>query len=132
MIVVDSSVWIDHLRSGDEVLAGLLDASQVLMHPFILGEIACGNLHARETVIGLLAQLPACSVADDQEVLFFIEQHKLMGLGIGYIDAHLLAATALTTTARLWTRDKRLARAAVMLSLTYDAGGPVSDSSRHH
>ncbi len=132
MIVVDSSVWIDHLRSGDEVLARLLDASQVVMHPFILGEIACGNLHARERVIELLGQLPACSAADDQEVLFFIDQHQLMGLGIGYIDAHLLAAAALTAAARLWTRDKRLTRAAVSLSLNYDPGSQVSDTSRRH
>jgi predicted nucleic acid-binding protein len=119
MILVDTSVWIDHLRSNDEILGGLLDSNSVLMHPFVLGEIACGNLHNRSTVITLLKHLPLCSIADDNEVLFFIEQHQLMGLGIGYIDTHLLAATTLTNSARLWTRDKRLASVAIGLARAY-------------
>lgn len=109
MILVDTSVWIDHLRSGDENLASLLESSRVLMHPFILGEIACGNLANRGPVLSLLAHLPRCTEALDTEVLAFIEHRKLMGRGIGFIDTHLLAATKLTGSARLWTRDKRLA-----------------------
>lgn len=116
MILVDTSVWIDHLRSGDEELATLLNIAQVLIHPFILGELACGNLRNRREVLTLLADLPGIAVAADSEVLFFIEQHGLMGRGIGYIDAHLLAAVSLDSPARLWTRDKRLA------SVTTDLG----------
>lgn len=108
MILVDTSVWIDHLRSGDEALVALLNESRVLMHPFVLGELACGNLRNRDEVLGLLKDLPRATVASDEEVLFFIERHALMGRGIGYVDAHLLAAVALAGVARLWTRDRRL------------------------
>lgn len=117
MILVDTSVWVDHLRSGDEDLAALLNASKVLMHPFVLGELACGNLHKREAVLKLLQGLPRVPVASDSEVLFFIERHRLMGRGLGYIDAHLLAAAALADPARLWTRDRSLAAAADNLGL---------------
>ncbi len=117
MILVDTSVWIDHLRSGDENLATLLNRSQVLVHPFVLGELACGNLANRDEVLGLLKDLPRSPVATDNEVLIYIEQQTLMGRGIGYIDAHLLAAVALEGTARLWTRDKRLHAVADTLSL---------------
>lgn len=117
MILVDTSVWIDHLRSGDEDLTALLNRSQVLMHPFVLGELACGNLANRDEVLGLLKDLPRSPVATDNEVLIYIEQQILMGRGIGYIDAHLLAAVALEGTARLWTRDKRLHAVADALSL---------------
>ncbi len=117
MILVDTSVWIDHLRSGDEDLTALLNRSQVLMHPFVLGELACGNLANRNEVLGLLNDLPRSPVATDNEVLIYIEQQILMGRGIGYIDAHLLAAVALEGTARLWTRDKRLHAVADALSL---------------
>ena len=117
MILVDTSVWVDHLRTGDEGLATLLNSAQVLIHPFILGELACGNLRNRYEVLTLLADLPGITVAADTEVLFFIEQHSLMGRGIGYIDAHLLAAVTLGSPARLWTRDKRLASVATDLGL---------------
>ncbi len=117
MILVDTSVWIDHLRSGDEDLTALLNRSQVLVHPFVLGELACGNLANRDEVLGLLKDLPRSPVATDNEVLIYIEQQTLMGRGIGYIDAHLLAAVALEGTARLWTRDKRLHAVADALSL---------------
>jgi hypothetical protein len=117
MILVDTSVWIDHLRSGDDVLIHLLNKGSVLMHPYILGELACGNLNKRKEVLALLKNLPKSSVATDSEVLFFIEQHKLMGRGVGYIDAHLLSAVALTNTAQIWTRDKRLKVAGDALSL---------------
>ena len=117
MILVDTSVWIDHLRAGDKELQALLNTGQVLMHPFILGELACGNLRNRNEVLTLLNNLPRAPVANDHEVLLFIERHSLMGRGIGYIDAHLLASVALCAPARLWTRDKRLAAIAGVLGL---------------
>jgi len=120
MILVDTSVWIDHLRAGDEGLSGLLQSAQVLTHPFVVGELACGNLHKRNEVLVLMQHLPRAPVASDSEVLFFIERHKLMGRGIGYIDAHLLAATSLAEQGRLWTRDKRLGTVAASLNLTYE------------
>ena len=112
MILVDTSVWIDHLRKGDAELARTLEAGDVLTHPFIIGELACGNLTRRTPILGLLRTLPAAQVATDDEVLGFIERRKLMGRGMGYIDAHLLASIALTRGSRLWTRDKRLAAVA--------------------
>lgn len=120
MILVDTSVWIDHLRAGDTHLVALLNGSRVLMHPFVLGELACGNLHNREEVLVLLKGLPQATVATDDEVLFFIERHALMGRGIGYVDAHLLAAVTLSGAARLWTRDKRLRRVANSLALAHE------------
>lgn len=119
MILVDTSVWIDHLRAGDAYLAALLTGSRVLMHPFVLGELACGNLRNREQALALLKALPKASVASDGEVLFFIERHALMGRGIGYVDAHLLAAVTLSDMARLWTRDKRLRMVANSLALAH-------------
>ena len=117
MILVDTSVWIDHLRSGDTLLAGLLEQGQVLSHPFIIGELALGNLRQRETVLADLRELPQASVALDDEVMLLIDRDRLFGIGIGYVDAHLLAATRLTQGAALWTRDKRLSAAAERLSL---------------
>jgi len=108
MILVDTSVWIDHLRGREPMLEKLLEAGMVCIHPCITGELACGNLKHRTVILSLLKDLPAAKAATDDEVLLYIEKHGLMGLGIGYIDAHLLAATALTGAARLWTRDKRL------------------------
>lgn len=108
MILVDTSVWVDHLRKGDKGLAALLTASSVLIHPFVIGELACGNLRKRNEVLALLKNLPRVTVTTDDEVLFFIERHALMGRGLGYVDMHLLAAVTLHGTARLWTRDKRL------------------------
>lgn len=119
MILADTSVWVDHLRTGDAALAVLLDSAQVLTHPFVVGELACGNLKNRTEVLRLLQDLPPTPVARDAEVLFFIEQRRLMGRGIGYIDAHLLAATFLAGPARLWTRDKRLAEVAADLKLAH-------------
>ena len=120
MILVDTSVWVDHLRVGDDVLATLLNNSQALMHPFVLGELACGNLRNRERVLRLLKDLPHTALATDDEVLFFIERHALMGRGMGYVDAHLLAAVMLGGAARLWTRDKRLRAVAASLMLSYE------------
>ncbi|MHB1403413.1 MAG: type II toxin-antitoxin system VapC family toxin [Thiobacillus sp.] len=119
MILLDTSVWIDHLRQGDAQVASALQSGLVLTHPFVIGELACGQLKSRAEILGLLAALPQARVAQEQEVLFFIERHGLMGRGIGYIDAHLLTATALTEGARLWTRDKRLDSLARELELAY-------------
>lgn len=101
-------MWVDHLRRGDSLLAALLESASVLVHPFIVGEIACGSLSNRKTVLELLQDLPMAAVADANEVLIFIERHKLHGKGIGYVDVHLLASVALTDGAEFWTRDKRL------------------------
>lgn len=121
MILVDSSVWIDHLRNGEPTLVALLNTGQVLTHPFVVGELACGNLKNRTAVLLLLQDLPAAPVATDEEVLFFIERHGLMGRGIGYVDAHLLSAASLVgATGPLWTRDKRLAAVAEAMGLAYE------------
>jgi predicted nucleic acid-binding protein len=119
MILVDTSAWVNHLRSGDEGLVDLLNATQVLMHAFVLGELACGNLRQRAELLRLLKNLPQAAVARDEEVLFFIERRGLMGRGIGYVDAHLLAAVALDGGARLWTRDRRLQTLAEELGMAY-------------
>lgn len=117
MILVDTSVWIDHLRQGDPSLVTILEAGRVLMHPFVVGELACGNLNRRAEVLMLLRELPPAPVATDDEVLEFIERRGLMGRGIGYVDVHLLASVALAGGAGLWTRDKRLAAVASELAL---------------
>ena len=122
MILVDTSIWIDHLRVGEEGLVTLLNSTQVLCHPFVVGELACGNLRNRDEELTLLSELPRIAVATDAEVLYYIEQHGLMGRGIGYIDAHLLAAVSLAGPARLWTRDKRLCAVATDLGLAYETG----------
>jgi predicted nucleic acid-binding protein len=117
MILVDSSIWIDHLRQGDTRLAALLRARRVLAHPFVIGELALGSLRQREAVLGALQDLPQAVVASDEEVFRFIDQHELFGLGIGYVDVHLLAAARLTVGTSLWTRDKRLNAVAERLTL---------------
>jgi predicted nucleic acid-binding protein len=122
MVLVDTTVWVDHLRLGDATLVGLLNAGSVLVHPFIIGEIALGHLKPRDVVLRTLENLPKAVVASEPEVLAFIDAHKLFGLGIGYVDVHLLAATKLTANATLWTRDKRLDAIASRLGLVM--GGP--------
>jgi predicted nucleic acid-binding protein len=117
MILVDTSVWIDHLRHGDAELIKQLNAGLVLTHPFVIGELALGSLQNRDVVLGTLQNLPQVTVASDAEVLHFIESHTLFGTGIGYIDAHLLAAARLTPGTLIWTRDKRLLSESVRLGL---------------
>ena len=117
MILVDPSVWIDHLRFGDVELTRLLNTGQVLTHQFVIGELALGSLQNRNIVLTTLQNLPQATVASDEEVLHFIESHGLFGTGIGYIDAHLLAAVRLSSGAWLWTRDKRLLAESVRLGL---------------
>lgn len=117
MILVDTSIWIDHLRQRNERLSKLLNQGQVLAHPFVIGELALGSLQNREAILGALQDLPQAPVATEVEVLRFIEQNDLYGIGIGYIDAHLLAAVRLSPGATLWTRDKRLLAAGTGLGL---------------
>ena len=118
MVLVDTSVWIEFLRRGG-TLASLLDNKQVLVHPVIVGELACGNLQDREEVLMYLQELPRVTVATDEEVLHFIEQRNLAGRGVGYLDVHLLASVQLHGQATLWTRDKKLAAASRDLSLAH-------------
>ena len=125
MILVDTSVWVDHLRSGDAHLAALLERGSVVMHPFVVGEIACGSLAHRSSILELLGDLPAAAVGEADEVLGFITRRSLHGKGIGYVDVHLLASVALTQGTRLWTRDKRLHAAADELGCAYE------DTSAH-
>lgn len=117
MILVDTSVWVDHLRTAGDHLISLLQDGRVLMHPFVIGEIALGTLRRRDSVLIDLQKLPQATVAADREVLIFIDRHQLAGRGIGYVDAHLLAAAKLTPHASLWTRDNRLQHAADQLGL---------------
>jgi predicted nucleic acid-binding protein len=117
VILVDTPVWIDHLYKGVPALVELLNAGEVLAHPLIIGELACGTIGNRKEVLSLLGALPNAVVAENDEALDLIERHKIMGRGLGFIDAHLLASTALTPDARLWTRDRRLAGIAEKLGL---------------
>jgi predicted nucleic acid-binding protein len=117
VILVDTSVWVDHLRADDEALRQLLEAGRVLMHPHVLGELACGNLRNRAELLELLSALPRAPVATEDEVLSFIEMNRLMGRGVGYTDVHLLASVRLEGTARLWARDRRLLAIAVELEV---------------
>jgi predicted nucleic acid-binding protein len=119
MILVDTSIWIDHLRQSCEKLVQLLGIGQVLAHPYIIGELALGSLQNRNAVLGALQNIPQVPVATDNEVLHYIETNALYGIGIGYIDAHLLAAARLSPGTLLWTRDKRLLDASTRLGLAF-------------
>ena len=118
MILADTSIWVDHLRRAEEVLAGHLDAREVLAHPYVIGELAVGHLRERSLILRALHNLPKVEVATDREVLEFIDRQSLFGLGIGYIDVHLLASIRLTPGSRLWTRDRRLHETAHRLGLS--------------
>lgn len=120
MILIDTSIWVDHLRSDNKALSSLLNSDLVLMHPFIIGELALGSLRQRETVLTALSDLPFVNVATDAEVLKFIDRCALFGRGIGYIDIHLLAAVRLTSGTRFWTGDKKLHDIAVQLGLAME------------
>ena len=117
MILVDTSIWVHHLRGGDERLAALLDGGEVLAHPFVIGELALGNLRQRNVFLSDLLRLPQADVASDEQVLRLIDRENLYGHGIGYVDAHLLAAARLTAETKLWTRDRTLNTVAVQLGL---------------
>ena len=116
MVLVDTSVWISHFREGNKKLVTLLEEGRVMCHPFIIGELACGNIKNRKLILSLLEALPVAAQAEHDEIMLFIEQHKLMGNGLGYIDIHLLAS-ALLTGVKLWTLDKRLKKVAKELGV---------------
>jgi predicted nucleic acid-binding protein len=116
MVLVDTSVWVEHFRQGKIELVNLLNEGQVAGHPFIIGELACGNLKNRSQILSLLNTLPRALVVEHEEVMNFIEKHRLMGKGLGYIDVHLLAS-AMLTNVPLWTLDKRLNSTSAALGL---------------
>lgn len=119
MILADTSLWVDHLGKGDEPMQALLDRREIVIHPFVIGEISLGSLRHRQRVMSDLLALPPTVVAQHDELPAFIERHELFGSGIGYVDVHLLAATMLTPETRLWTRDKRLNDAASRLGVAF-------------
>lgn len=118
MVLVDTSVWVSHLRKGNSRLKTLLTKGEVVCHPFVVGELACGNLQNREEILTLLKSLPMAKTAEHQEILFFIEENDLMGLGLGYIDVNLLSS-AILTEATLWTNDKKLGEVSAKLKVSY-------------
>lgn len=120
MILADTSVWIDYVRFGEPVFASLLSAEQILVHPFVLGELAVGSLKDRARFIETLRDMPRSMIALDDEVLRLIEQRSIFGRGIGYVDAHLLASLYLTPNTLLWTRDKRLHDIADTMGLAFE------------
>jgi len=118
MVLVDTSVWVSHLRNGDAGLEKLLNDGEVVCHPFIVGELACGNLKNRHEILIYLQSLPMAILAEDGEVLRFIENHQLMGKGLGYIDVHLIAAAVLTDVP-FWTFDKTLDKITKKIGINY-------------
>ena len=120
-VLVDTSVWIDHLRSSDDLLVTLLNNHRVLMHSMIRGELACGHLRHRLQILTLLKNLPHVSEATHDETMTFMDNKQFMGRGIGFVDVHLLAATVLTPGARIWTRDSRLSVVAQSLEIAWQS-----------
>jgi len=118
MVLVDTSVWVAHFREGDSHLQQLLERGRVACHPFIIGELACGRLHNRKEILSLMEALPPAMMATNDEVMKLIEHRQLMGLGLGYIDVHLLAS-ALLTPARIWTKNLSLCSCASNLNIAY-------------
>ena len=116
-VFVDTSVWVDHLRQGEPLLQDFLSAGEVATHPFVIGELACGNLSKRDEILALLSELPVVTIATNEEVLHLIKRHTLHGKGLGWIDMNLLAS-ALVSRIPLWTRDRRLAAVAKTLGIT--------------
>lgn len=127
MILVDTSVWVDHLRRGEPALAVALEDGEVAMHPFVIGELACGNLPDRSRLFRWFSELPTSPLASHPEVLALIERRHLMGKGLGFVDAHLLAAALLATVdgMRLWTRDSALDGVAARLGVAYRPDRPA-------
>ncbi len=120
MILVDTSIWIDHLRAGNRTLRSLLADADVLTHPFVIGELACGGLRHRDEILTLLRALPEAQVAEHDEAMGFVERERLYGRGIGWIDVHLLASARLSGSP-LWTLDRRLSTVASALKLAFEA-----------
>jgi predicted nucleic acid-binding protein len=123
MVLADTSIWIDHFRRNDARLAQFLDQGNVAMHPFVIGELLLGHVPKIAEMMDDLNKLPRAMVASSDEVLKFISSRKLPGSGVGYVDAHLLAAAALVPGTFVWTRDKRLLAAAQRLSLAAEVSG---------
>ncbi len=119
MVLVDTSIWIDHFRAANARLRELLEGGDVLIHPFVLGELSCGNFRDRRRALDMLAKLPKTVPATEEEARAFIERRLLYGRGIGYIDVHLLASAVLTDQCVLWTGDKRLRDVAGDLGVEY-------------
>jgi predicted nucleic acid-binding protein len=117
MILADSSIWIDHLRSNDPTLQNLLENEEIVIHPFVIGKLSLGHIPRYDDILKMLSDLPAISRADDSEVRHLIRSRKLFGTGIGYVDAHLLASVMISRSDRLWTRDRRLHRIADSMGL---------------
>jgi hypothetical protein len=117
VILLDTSVWVDHFRNSNSTLSELLEREAALTHPFVIGELALGSLRHRELVLRMLSRLPSASVATHEEVLLFINAASLFGRGVGYVDVHLLAAVRLTAGSQLWTLDKRLNDVAAQLGM---------------
>ncbi len=118
MVLVDTSVWVSHLRNGCVELANLLNDGRVLCHPLIVGELACGNLKDRAAILSFLQLLPMSIEVEHEEILSFIENNRLMGKGMGYVDVHMIAS-AILTGVPIWTLDKKLAQAADGLRIKY-------------
>jgi len=118
MVLVDTSVWVEHFRKKEDHLEGLLNGGHVACHPFIIGELACGHLKNRSEILTLLEALPSCPFMEHNEVLHFIDTNRLMGLGLGYIDMCLLASAVLSGT-RVWTFDRRFNQAAIKMGSCY-------------
>ncbi len=121
MILVDTSVWVDHFRKGNTHLRGVLSDGLVVCHPFVVGELACGNLKKRKKILALLNELPRLTIASNDEVFELIERRKLSGRGIGWVDSHLLSSSLLSGVP-IWTSDRRLAQTASDLGINFDKG----------
>ncbi|MCX5814058.1 MAG: type II toxin-antitoxin system VapC family toxin [Proteobacteria bacterium] len=120
MVLVDTSVWVSHLRAGNKELIALLNNGDVMCHPFIVGELACGNIKNRTSILSLLQLLPMAVQVENEEALHFIETNSLMGKGLGYADIHL-SASAVLSGVPIWTLDKSLAKISEKLNIGYSA-----------
>jgi predicted nucleic acid-binding protein len=123
LVLLDSSIWIDHLREPDTLLSALLQRAELLMHPLVLGEIAMGNMKGRASRMEFLSSLPPADIAENADVVELVHQQHLYGTGLGFVDAHLLASARLMPQTFLWTRDKRLLAAARRLSVAFEEPG---------
>ncbi len=122
MVLVDTSIWVAHLRARDHGLEELLLEAQVMCHPYVIGELACGNIINRDEILSLLEDLPSTPAISQEEFLYFIEIHNLAGSGIGFVDVHLLASSCLSDTP-LWTSDKKLRLSAKKMGVSFQPLG---------
>ena len=119
MVIVDTSIWVNHLRKGSPHLEELLLNAKAVCHPFIIGELACGNIKNRNEFLSLIETLPMAPTIDPDEFLYFIEKNRLMGKGVGFVDIHLLASACLSEIP-LWTSDKKLKSVSIELNIAYN------------